>query len=558
MRLNRFVHWLTLLLITGALTLPNLGAHSLWDMDEGVNAECGREMIEAGTWVVPTFNWELRSAKPVLTYWLQRPSYLYFGINEWAARFPSVLLGLGSVLLTYELGRRMFDPITGLLAGVVLASSIQFCILSHAATPDAPLIFFLTATFVLIWHGLQNQGRSWLVWPAIPCGLAVLAKGPVGLALPGLAVLLYLLWNREWRRLLDHKLVYGVLLFLAVAAPWYILVTAETRGEWAERFFLKENLSRIGTPQENHSGPPYYYVLAILVLFAPWSSVIGLTFWYGVESARSHETHMKETLAHRFLICWFLANLVPFSFFQTKLPNYIAPLYPALALLTARFLIRWQRGDYVVPRWLMFVGTGGVLLTGLGYAIGFLIASGSIPLDISGMRTFPGLERWAGIGVIPVVAAGIMTWALLKGRRDIVVTALSMAAVGFVGLTAAGPVLVIDQYKAAKPLVLESGANQTDREIRLGSLGYFSDSQSIVFYARRRVEVFATADQAREFLALPIPSFLFIPAREWETQMATRDDLPPHEIVARRYDFYRNGEVLVVANKPEQIGVKSN
>ena len=101
---HRFAHYLLLLAVGSALVFPYLGAPSLWDDDEGVNAECAREMAETGTWVVPLFNWELRTAKPVFLYWLLRISYDAFGVNEFAARLPSALAFLGSILLTYELG----------------------------------------------------------------------------------------------------------------------------------------------------------------------------------------------------------------------------------------------------------------------------------------------------------------------------------------------------------------------------------------------------------------------------------------------------------------------
>src|SRR3712207_2034602 len=117
---SRLGHYALLAAVVAALTLPNLGAHSLWDVDEGVNAEAAREMREADTWVIPTFNFELRTAKPVMLYWLQRASYAAFGVSEWSARLPSVLAGWLTVLLTYELARRMFSPPTGLLAGLVL------------------------------------------------------------------------------------------------------------------------------------------------------------------------------------------------------------------------------------------------------------------------------------------------------------------------------------------------------------------------------------------------------------------------------------------------------
>ncbi len=555
MRSNRFVHYLVLTAVCALLTLPNLGAHSLWDMDEGVNAECTREMLEDGSWVVPTFNWELRTAKPVLTYWVQRASYLAFGVSEWSARLPSALLGLGTVLLTYELGRRMFGPATGLLAGVALASAVQFCILSHAATPDAPLILFSTLTLYAFWVGHEDGSRRWFVPAGVASGLAVLSKGPVGVALPGLVVLLYLVWCREWRRLLDWRLVWGVLAFLAVAAPWVVLVTSETRGEWAEKFFKNENVNRFLAPQENHRGPVFYYLAALVVLFAPWSCFLGATLWYAVKGARNPSPGtavpglVPEQRANRFLLCWAGAYLVFFSAAQTKLPNYIGPLYPAAALLTARFLVLWREGAVRPARWVMPAGVAGVALTGLLVGAGLVAASGAVSLPVKGMRVFPGLEAWAWVGLIPLAAAAVMAWYLKAGNRGGVVAAAAVAAVGLVGVVAAGPVMVVDRYKAAKELVQTSGAHQPDHDIRLASLQYFQDSQSLVFYAERRVDVLYTAEQADAFLAMPLPAYLFVPAPVWEEHFAGKPTTPPCRIAARKYDFYRNAEILVVTNE---------
>src|SRR5688500_15592014 len=133
---DRARDYAVLLAVSAALTLPNLGATSLWDVDEGVNAQAAREMRDADTWIIPTFTYQPRPAKPVLLYWLQRASYTAFGVSEWSARLPSVVAGWLAVLLTYELARRMFGRATGLLSGVVLASVLQFGMLSHAATPD--------------------------------------------------------------------------------------------------------------------------------------------------------------------------------------------------------------------------------------------------------------------------------------------------------------------------------------------------------------------------------------------------------------------------------------
>jgi 4-amino-4-deoxy-L-arabinose transferase-like glycosyltransferase len=568
MRSNRLVHCLILVAVTGLLTLPNLGRTSLWDMDEGVNAECSREMLEGGSWVVPTFNWELRTAKPILTYWLQRPAFELFGVSEWSARLPSALLGIGTVLLTYSLGRRMFDPLTGLLAGVALASAVQFCVLSHAATPDASLIFCVTLTFYLVWAGSESGGRWWFVPAGAACGLAVLSKGPVGFGLPGLVVVAYFAWNRELRRLFDRRLIWGLLAFAAVALPWYALVTAETKGEYLRTFIGHDNVNRFTTPLEGHRGPPVYYLGALLVLFAPWSCFIGLTAWYAVRGSRTQSPPTivgglsGEHRPHRFLLCWVAAYLLVFSVAATKLPNYIGPLYPAVALLTARFLTRW-RDHLVAPAgWAMAVGVAFVAVTGLLVGVGFLAAGGA--LSVTGMRTFPGLEAWAWVGLIPLAAAGAMAWGLRSGNRDLVLATLAAAAVGLVGATAAGPVVVVDRHKAAKELVRESGARQPDRDVRLAAYGYFQES--LVFYAGRKVErgvtvdvpgssppqrvvVPFTADTAAEFLSLPQPRYLFVPEAVWTDQVAGKVTVPCR-VVARRYDFYRNADILVVTNEP--------
>src|SRR5947209_334942 len=178
---HRAGHYALLAVVAAGLFLPNLGGPSLWDIDEGNNAEAAREMMESGNWVVPTFNYQLRVDKPALLYWLQIGAYRLFGVNEFAARFPSALAAIATVLLTYELGRRLFDPATGLLGGLVLASTLLFCASAHFANPDALLNACTVLTFLIFWHGFSRNGRWWFVAAGASSGLAVLAKGPVGL-----------------------------------------------------------------------------------------------------------------------------------------------------------------------------------------------------------------------------------------------------------------------------------------------------------------------------------------------------------------------------------------
>lgn len=546
---SRLADYTILVAVTAALTLPNLGAPSLWDVDEGVNAEAAREMREAQTWVIPTFNFELRTAKPVMLYWLQRASYACFGVSEWSARLPSVLCGWLTVLLTYELARRMFGRPTGLLAGLVLASAVEFCVLAHAATPDAPLLLFTVLTYYLFWVGHTSSGRRWWIPVGAASGLAMLTKGPVGVVLPGLVIAAYFVWNRESRRLWNRGLIWGLLACTLVAGPWYGLVTAETRGAWAKAFFLNENVNRALTPMENHRGPVFYHAAALLVLFAPWSVFIGAVLWHGVRSAKRPNTPTSfipneagiengtaVTRPYRFLVCWFTAYLVVFSLVSTKLPNYVLPLYPALAILTARFLVCWRAGELAVPRWAMRAAVGGMFVVAATVGIGLLVV---------GLRMFPGLERWAVLGLVPLVGAGLMAWFLRKNDRAGFVTAAAVTSAAFVGLIAAFPVRVMDEYKAPRELVRESGIGDPERDLRAASFDWFQPS--VVFYAGRKVEKLGSPETCAEFLANPKPGYLFIPEQTWDRWVADKVAVP-HRIAARRYDFYRKCNVLVVTN----------
>ena len=153
-----------LLILCGILFFWNLGALGLTDRDEGRNAEAGREMLETGDWMSPTFNYEPRYAKPVLVYWLMSASYKTFGVSEFAARFPSALFGLGLVLMLYLFLTRLRDANTGLLGALMLALNLQMIGLNRMALTDSVLIFFTTLSLFAFWLGFQTtrERRPWM------------------------------------------------------------------------------------------------------------------------------------------------------------------------------------------------------------------------------------------------------------------------------------------------------------------------------------------------------------------------------------------------------------
>jgi 4-amino-4-deoxy-L-arabinose transferase-like glycosyltransferase len=245
-------------------------------------------------------------------------------------------------------------------------------------------------------------------------------------------------------------------------------------------------------------------------------------------------------------VCWFAAYLGFFSLAATKLPNYVLPAYPALAILTADLLVRWRSGGLVIPRWVPAAAVAGMVLVAAVVGVGLPVAAGAVPVLPAGSRAFPGLEEWAVLGLVPLAGATLMMWFLRRGDRGGYVAAMAASSVAFVGLAFAFPPLEVDRYKAPRELVRESGAGDPSRDLRLGGYDWFQPS--VVFYARREVQKLPSPEKAAEFLAVPTPGYLFVPEPTWRRWVADKVAVP-HRVAARHYDFYRNCEVLVVTNQ---------
>ena len=529
-------------LVGAALNLPFLGTADLWDMDEGLNAEAARQMVATGDWVVPTFNGELRTAKPVLLYWLQAAAYRAFGVNEFAARLPSALAGIVALLLINDLGRRMFGPTTGFLAAVVAASTVLVCGLSHAATTDAVLLVCTVLTFHTFWRGRSAPDGRWLIPTGVAAGLAVLAKGPVGVAMPGVVIILFLLTERQLRRLWTPWLAGGVLAFLLVAVPWYALVGWRTGGEFLRVFLLGENVGRFLEPMENHRGPVLYHPLALFVGFAPWSVFLLPTAWF---AARGFRTPSPERAAYRFLACWAGGYLVFFSLAATKLPNYLLPAYPPLALLTADLLDRWRRGAVRLPGWVWAYSLGSLAFVGLVVGGGMAVAGGWAGPKVMRGHPLEGLGAWAWLGLVPVIGAVAGAWCLRRQMRTGLVAGVSAASVVMVGALAAVAGPAVDREKAPRALVETAARSASGPDLRVGGYRYFQPS--LVYYARRPVTRLTVEPAAVEFLTRAGQAYLFLTAAEWE-KLAPR--CPPGcREVARHWDLYRACEVVVVTNR---------
>ena len=281
---------LALLVLSGLLFFLGLGDMGLTDRDEGRNAEAGREMFESGDRLTPTFNGELRVAKPVFLYWLMEQSYRLFGVNEFAARFPSALFGVGLILIHYLFLVHQRDRTVALFGGLMLLLNLEILGLGRMALTDSVLIFFTTASLYGFWLGLHGTGgvRRWIWAFYIGMALATLTKGPVGFAVPLIVAAVYLTWTRRWQDYWQKGVpLAGMLLFILLAAPWYaamFLVHGDAYATGAKA----HTIGRFLSPMEGHQGTIFFYLPVLLLGFFPWSALLPVPLYRTLQRVVPH------------------------------------------------------------------------------------------------------------------------------------------------------------------------------------------------------------------------------------------------------------------------------
>ena len=575
--------------VAALVMLTNLGGPRLWDRDEPRNAGCALEMLLRGDWVVPVFNAELRTHKPVLLYWCIIGAYQVIGVSELAARLPSALAAIGSCVCVYFMGRRLFGPRAGVWAGVALATSLMFVVAGRAATPDALLIFcstlavsiFVCGTFGPRFETTPLDAVPQLIspgkffpqhWPTVAVmyaamGLGVLAKGPVGLILPTAVIGMFLLivrlpaapqegstwWVQDWLARVFKP--FEPLHFLstcwamrpftaifcaaAIALPWYLAVGLATEGEFLRGFFLEHNLSRATGVMEGHRGSVFFYPLAILVGFFPWSVfAIPLAIDTALQIRRRDRFHA----GYLFCVCWLGVYVAIFSLARTKLPSYVTPCYPALALLVGDYVDRWSRQSAAVAgRWLP-AAFGCLALVGAAIAV-------AVPM--AARHYLPG-EEWLGLLGLTPVAGGIACLGLAFVRNYRAAAGVFGAtAVAFVTLLFAVGAQRVDQHQLNHVLFRTIHAHS--RQPQIGA--YKVLEPSWVFYGGHSIREFngATRESAREaarqaaaFLAHSPDAYLITTAERHKELSAL---LPPDVGVLEQAPYFLKNDQLVVLSR---------
>lgn len=306
----------------------NLGGFALFQPDEGRNAEIAREILLLKDWVTPHYDFIPRLDKPIFFLDLVALSYKLFGISEWSARLPSALTAFACLFLTYGFARSVFGRWAALWSALILLTSIEFFALSLVVILDMLLTFFLTVALCCFFLGERGvgggQGKINFLLMYAAMGAATLTKGPVGVLLPAAVIFLYLLIAKRWTLLRHMELPFGVILFILIAASWYVLAEFSNPG-YLRHFLWEENVARFATEQFKRGGPWYYFLLVLTAGFFPWSALLPTAL------AESWRRSLKRE--YLFLILWIVVPLAFFSLSSSKLPHYILPIYPGLAII---------------------------------------------------------------------------------------------------------------------------------------------------------------------------------------------------------------------------------
>ncbi len=411
------------------LWLGVLGFRDLVPTDEGRYAEIAREMVATGDWVTPRLDGFKYFEKPVLQYWATAAAYEAFGLGQWQARLWTGLTGLLTIFLTWYAGRALFGARAGLFGAAVLASNVYWVGLGHINTLDMGVAAFLAAslfTFLLAQRAeataRSRRGWMWACWASM--ALATLSKGLIGAAFPGMTLVLYTLLSRDWALWKRLHLVSGLVIFFALAAPWYVMVQARNP-EFFNFFFIYQQFTRFLTPALSRPGPWYYFVPIVLVGMLPWLGLLPAASW---RAWRLPAPASGGVAAGRVLVIWSVSIFVFFSASHSKLPSYILPIFPALALLAGVHLA--QASPRTLRAQFAGVAVGCALATA---GLTQLWRAGNAVTPAALYRDYGG---WLQGAAVLCLAGAALAWRRERaGRR---VPAVMLLAVGaFLGLTVA-------------------------------------------------------------------------------------------------------------------------
>ena len=404
--------WWLLAFVMTVVWFGVLDMRRLQHADEGRYAEIAREMAASGDWVTPRLNDLKYFEKPPLQYWMGAAAFDALGVDEWTARLPAALAGFLAVVAVGFTAARLAGRDAGIFAALVLAGTVWHSGLAHLLTLDAVLSFWLAlalCAFLLAqrpWAEGSAQ-RNWMLVAYAAAAGATLTKGLVALVIPGATLVLYTMLTRDtgpWRRL--HALP-GLAVYLALTAPWFVLMERANPG-FAQFFFVHEHFQRFLTESHRRTGEWYYFVPWFVLGIMPWLLVWA---WTLPRSWRAAPVAANGFSWERFCVVWAAFVFVFFSVSGSKLPSYILPMFPALALVLGYELTRLSARALAWIALPLAVGAPALLVA---HAVGYDRLAAAIATDQTPVSIYAAFGPWLAAATAVFGAGGIAAFALFR------------------------------------------------------------------------------------------------------------------------------------------------
>lgn len=488
-----------------------LGNRPLANPDEGRYAEIPREMLARGDWVTPHLNGIPYFEKPPLVYWTGALLIKIFGGSEWSLRLTPALFALGGVLVVYAGTRRLFGRGAGLGAALVLGTSLLYFALARLLILDLAVSVLMAATLLCFLLGVREPAsarRRWFFYGLYAsAALATLTKGLMGFLVTGAVMFLWLLLFNQWQRLRPFYLPSGLALFLALAAPWHVLV-ALRNPEWVQAYLVREHWTRF-TVDLGHQEPWWFFILIVAAGFFPWTGFL----WSAWRDAlRGGWARRRENADRWFFATWAGFMLLFYSKSQSKLIPYILPMLPPLAVVLGLWLARqWAQPE--TRRWR--AGLAGFVLACAVLAVAVVVAV-TQPGVIRNAAQATALRPYGWAMAAVLAAGGLAVWCGARRgiRASLAVIVATVAGLYFV-LGLAGPVI---QRAGTKELALVAQARLQPDDRVYHYRAFFHD---FVYYSGRPAGVVDyTGELAAQFLTPAARAAQFIDTAELRRQWA--------------------------------------
>jgi len=485
----------------------NLGGYPFYTKGEPREAVTVLAMATGGGVILPMRAGVELPSKPLLMHWIAALlSMLAGGVSEWTVRMPSAIFALAGVLVCYFYVRRLFEQRAAFFAALILATSVQYLQAATGARVDMTLAFFMEVAFfefLLIGEGLTR--RRMLLYVAI--ALAILAKGPVGLVLPAAVALIWIAVQWRWNLIGDLRLARGAAIVAMLAGWWYVAASIIGGRAFIEKQLIAENFVRFMGASDFHEGHAhafYYLEGALIAGFLPWTALLALVLWRALRAPRCNDARLT------FLLIWFAVVLGFYSFSHSKRGVYLLPLYPALATITALYIVDAIDAPASTKRLVAFVSSmygAALALAGAALLLAFATVQiwpsaltsllgtvGIADVDLAGMLRAMTLAHLA-LGLALPIAAIVLGAYLMKSIATAHKLVLAISA-GVIVLALTANTIVVPAI--ANTLALKNFTADVLKAAGDRPIGYLlAIDYDVAFYSRRTIPIVLFKDASK-------------------------------------------------------------